>query len=131
MIVVDASSLLELLLQSSLADKLADRLLRPRESLHAPHLVDVEMLQVLRRLSLSSLLSDGRARQVLADLESLAIERHSHVDLLSRIWQLRASVTAYDAAYVALAEALDAPLITCDAKLAHAHGHGAIIELVG
>jgi predicted nucleic acid-binding protein len=73
---------------------------------------------------------DKQARQALDDLNNLVIERHEHQTLMHRIWQLRDSLTAYDGAYVALAEALSAPLLTYDAKLAGAHGHRATIELV-
>jgi predicted nucleic acid-binding protein len=73
---------------------------------------------------------DKQARQALDDLNNLVIERHEHQTLMRRIWQLRDSLTAYDGAYVALAEALSAPLLTYDAKLAAAHGHRATIELV-
>jgi predicted nucleic acid-binding protein len=130
LIVVDASALLELLLQTDLADRLMDRALAPSESLHAPHLLDIEIISALRRLAQREEISIKRAEQVLADFSQLLIQRHGHQQLTERIWQFRESLTAYDGAYVALAEALDAPLLTCDAKLAHAHGHHAKIELV-
>jgi predicted nucleic acid-binding protein len=75
-------------------------------------------------------ISGLRAEQALQDYGGLVIDKHSHRDLLARIWQLRDSVTAYDAAYLALAEALDAPLLTCDTKLGRAHGHRASVEVV-
>jgi len=129
MIVVDASAVLELLLQTQLATNIADRVLDTRESIHAPHLLDVEVAQVLRRLVRARMLGKTRALEALADLTELAIERHSHEPLLQRMWAMRA-LTAYDAAYIALAEALDAPLLTCDGKLSRAHGHSATIELI-
>jgi predicted nucleic acid-binding protein len=129
-IVVDASALIELLLRTPRAQAVADRLLTAEQSLHAPHLVDVEIAQVLRRYLRVGALSAARAKQALDDLSALPMDRHPHTDLLSRIWQLRDALTAYDAAYVALAEALRAPLLTCDGKLARAHGHKAQIELV-
>ena len=129
MIVVDASAVLELLLQTQLATDIADRVLDTRESIHAPHLLDVEVAQVLRRLVRARTLGKTRALEALADLTELAIERHSHEPLLRRMWAMRA-LTAYDAAYIALAEALDAPLLTCDGKLSRVHGHGATIELI-
>ena len=89
----------------------------------------MEIVQALRRLVRLGDIDAERAEQALEDLENLVIERYSHQELLARVWQLRESMTAYDGAYVALAEALDAPLLTCDAKLARSHGHGAIIEL--
>ncbi|HEY9530116.1 MAG TPA: type II toxin-antitoxin system VapC family toxin [Burkholderiales bacterium] len=129
MIVVDASALLELLLGTARAAQIGARALSPDQRLHAPHLLDVEIVQALRRLVRLGDIDAERAEQALEDLENLVIERYSHQELLARVWQLRESMTAYDGAYVALAEALDAPLLTCDAKLARSHGHGAIIEL--
>jgi predicted nucleic acid-binding protein len=75
-------------------------------------------------------ISVARAEQALDDLTRLAILRHAHQPLIARIWQIRDAITAYDGAYIALAEALGAPLLTCDGKLARAHGHNAVIELV-
>lgn len=130
MIVIDASALLELLLQTRLASRLMERALTPSESLHAPHLLDIEIVHAMRRLVQRGEISVTRAEQALADFSKVLIMRHGHQPLTERIWQYRDSLTAYDGAYVALAEALDAPLLTCDAKLAHAHGHHAQIELV-
>lgn len=130
MIVVDASAVLELLLQTPRATTVANRLFDRRESIHAPHLLDVEVAQVLRRLVLARTLAEARAVDALSDLEGLNIERHPHLPLLRRIWTLRNAISAYDAAYVALAEGLGAPLLTCDGKLARAHGHAATIELL-
>jgi len=127
MIVVDASAVLELLLQTPLATDIADRVFDARESVHAPHLLDVEVAQVLRRLVRARTLGKTRALEALTEL---AIERHSHEPLLRRMWAMRDALTAYDAAYIALAEALDAPLLTCDGKLSRAHGHGATIQLI-
>jgi predicted nucleic acid-binding protein len=130
LIVVDASALLELLLGTARADRIASFALAPEERLHAPHLLDIEIAQALRRLVQLGEVATARAQQALDDQAALVVERHSHQSLLPRIWQLRESITAYDAAYVALAEALDAPLLTCDAKLARSHGHRARMELV-
>jgi predicted nucleic acid-binding protein len=130
LIVVDASALLEVLLKTALADRLMDRVFAPSESLHAPHLLDIEVTNALRRLVLREEVTAVRAEQALEDFSQLLIERHGHQLLTARIWQMRESMTAYDGAYVALAEALAAPLLTCDAKLARAHGHQANIELV-
>ena len=88
------------------------------------------MAQTLRRLALSGDLVERRAIQALDDFRGIRIERHPHADLVIRAWQLRTALTAYDAMYVALADALDAPLVTCDARLARAHGHGAIVQAV-
>jgi predicted nucleic acid-binding protein len=130
LIVIDASALLEILLQTPRADQLMGRALEPSERMHAPHLLDVEVTQVLRRLAQRKEITAARAEQALDDLNNLVVERHEHQTLVRRIWQLRDSLTAYDCAYVALAEALEAPLLTCDSKLAGAHGHHATIELV-
>lgn len=127
MIVIDASAVLELLLQTDKGVRVADRALAPQQRLHAPHLIDVEVTQTLRRLTHSKAMPARRAEQALADFSHLSIERHSHQDLVARLWQLRDALSAYDAAYVALAEALDAPLLSCDGKLARAHGHRAEI----
>jgi predicted nucleic acid-binding protein len=130
LIVVDASALLEMLLQTQRANQLMQRALESSQRMHAPHLLDIEVTQVLRRLVQRKEITIARAEQALHDLAQLLIERHEHRALLPRVWQLRDSLTAYDAAYVALAEALEAPLLTCDAKLAGARGHRATIELV-
>ena len=130
MIVLDASAAVELVLRTQLAARIAKRVLNPAQELHAPHLVDIEVTQTLRRLTQSAALAPTRAELALADFEDLAIERHAHPALLRRIWALRSAMSAYDGAYVALAEALAAPLVTCDARLARAHGHGAEIELI-
>lgn len=130
MIVVDASAIIEILLQTPRAERLMARALNPMEGLHAPHLLDIEVTHVLRRLVLQRQIPAARGVSALQDLRELVIERHSHEALLSRIWQLRDSMTCYDAAYASLAEALRAPLLTCDRKLAGAHGHTATVELI-
>jgi predicted nucleic acid-binding protein len=129
-IVLDASAALELLLQTTLGIRVADRALAAQESLHAPHLLDAEVTQVFRRYTLAGELTTARAEQGLTDYADLPLTRYAHTDLLPRVWDLRDSLTAYDAIYVALAEALDAPLLTTDPKLARAHGHDATIELL-
>jgi predicted nucleic acid-binding protein len=130
LIVADASALLELLLATARADRVGARALAAGERLHAPHLLDIEVAQALRRLVQLKNVTAGRAEQALKDFRDFVIERHAHAELLPRIWQLRGSVTAYDAAYLALAEALEAPLLTCDAKLARSHGHSVKVELI-
>lgn len=97
--------------------------------LHAPHLIDVEALQVLRRLVAGGLLSSDRAADARADLLDLAITRYPHGGLMERAWELRENLTAYDAVFVALSELLDAPLITGDGRLASAPGHHAVVEV--
>ena len=118
MTVVDASAMVELLLGTETGARLMARLLRDEASLHAPHLIDLEVAQVLRRYSALGDLSAQRAGEALADLADLQLHRYPHDILMPRIWELRHNLTAYDAAYVALAEALESPLVTCDARLA-------------
>jgi predicted nucleic acid-binding protein len=130
LIVVDASAILELLLQTPKAARLETLALDPDEQLHAPHLIDVEVTRTLRRLVLAKEMSVRRAEQALDDYSLFVIERHDHRDLVRRAWELRDAVTAYDGVYLALAEALASTLITCDAKLARANGHRAKITLV-
>lgn len=129
MIVVDASALLEVLLRTPAAPALESRLFAPGEALHAPHLIDVEVAQVLRRYAAGGEIDGRRGIAALADLADLPLRRHEHGVLLQRAWALRNNVTAYDAVYVALAEALDAPLVTRDRRLAAATGHQATIDL--
>jgi predicted nucleic acid-binding protein len=129
-IVIDASALLEILLRTDRADRLMERAFSGSEQMHAPQLLDIEVTQVLRRLVRQKEITVARAEQALQDLADLLIERHEHQALVQRIWQLRDSLSAYDGAYVALAEAIAAPLLTCDGKLAGSHGHRATIELV-
>jgi len=130
MIVVDASVLVEVLLRMPGADAIAPRLFDSRQSLHAPHLIDIEIAQVVRRFALSGELEERRGREALADLSDFPLRRYPHDALLPRIWDLRNNLTGYDAAYVALAEALDAPLLTRDQRLARAAGHDARVELL-
>jgi predicted nucleic acid-binding protein len=129
-IVVDASPLLEALLRTPAAKAVENRLFAPGQTLHAPHLLDVEVAQVIRRYAASGEIDSERGRMALTDLADLPLRRYPHDFLLPRIWDLRNNLTAYDAAYVALAEALDAPLLTRDRRLAAAAGHRAQIELV-
>ena len=130
MIVLDASAILELLLRTPEGMLIEERVFSPGETLHAPHLIDVEVAQVLRRYATLGDIAPVRARQALDDLVDLPISRYPHQLFLPRIWDLRDNITAYDAAYLALAEALAAPLLTRDRRLANAPGHSAAIELV-
>ncbi len=98
--------------------------------MHAPHLLDLEVAQVLLRYCLAGDLEPARGREALEDLADLPVVRYPHDVMLERIWELRQSITAYDAAYLALAEALDAPLLTRDSRLASARGHNAVVEVV-
>ena len=117
MIVLDASSVVELLLRTDLGDVVAERIATPSESLHVPHLLDIEVLHALRRYSLNGQLSPDRAADAVRDLMDLDLTRYSHDVLVPRIWELRVNATAYDAAYIALAEVLGARLVTCDVRL--------------
>ena len=130
MIVLDASAAVELVLRLPLADVVGERLADPDEAVHAPHLLAVEVAQVIRRYVSGGELRKQRAEQALLDLVDLDVVRHPHEPLVPAMWRLRSNLTAYDAAYVALAEALDAPLLTLDARLVGAPGHQAVIELV-
>lgn len=130
MIVVDASAILELLLRTPASPPIERRLFESNQSLHAPHLLDVEVAQVVRRYVTAGEADARRGGEALKDLSDLALTRYPHDFLLPRIWELRSNLSAYDAVYIALAEVLDAPLITRDQKLAKAPGHRARIEVV-
>lgn len=130
MIVLDASALLDSLLRKPAAPMIERRMFGSGETLHAPHLIDVEVAHVLRRFAAAGEIDEERGRAALADLADFPIRRYPHGFLLPRAWQLRNNLTAYDAVYVALAEALDAPLLTRDEGIAAAPGHYAQIELV-
>ncbi len=128
MIVVDTSAIIGVLAGQPRVPRLVDRLISDSD-LHAPHLVDVEFQHALRRLVVARAISDERAADARMDFADLTIIRYPHVSLADRMWELRHNVTAYDAAFLALAEALDAPLVTCDARLARAPGHAATVEV--
>jgi predicted nucleic acid-binding protein len=130
MIVVDASALLEVLLRTRAALVVEKRLLDEHETLHAPHLIDVEVAQVIRRYAANGEIDSRRGSAALDDLAAFSMHRYPHDVLLPRVWELRNNLTAYDAVYVALAEALDATLLTRDRRLAAAAGHRARVELV-
>jgi len=129
-IVVDASALLETLLRTPAAEAVEKRLFAARETLHAPHLLDVEVAQVIRRYAAIGEIDAERGHAALVDLGDFPLRRYPHGLLLPRVWELRHNLTAYDAVYVALAETLDAPLLTRDRRLAAASGHDARVELV-
>lgn len=130
MTVLDASVVVELVLGTRAGLAILDRYFDGRSVLHAPSLVDVEVVQVLRRYVARREVADGRAREALDLLAALPIRRHDHGPLLERAWALRANMTVYDAVYVALAEGLRATLVTRDRKLAGAPGVAASVELV-
>jgi predicted nucleic acid-binding protein len=129
-IVVDASALLELLMNTAVGERVAARISDPEVALHAPHLIDLEVVQVLRRFVRDGDLGRTEAEIMLGALRGLDLERHGHEPLLDRIWSLRSNMTAYDASYVALAEALGARLLTCDARLARAPGSRIEVDLL-
>ena len=130
MIVIDASALLEVLLRTPAAGEVEKWLFDPGQTLHAPHLLDVEVAQVIRRYAANGEIDSDRGRAAVADLADFPLHRYPHDVLLPRIWELRNNLTAYDAVYVALAEALDAPLLTRDRRLlAAAAGHDVRIRL--
>jgi predicted nucleic acid-binding protein len=128
-IVLDASVALELLLDSPRGERARSRI-SETATLHAPHLLDLEVAQSLRRYERLGQLATERARGALWDLLEMPIDRYPHDPLLPRIWALRTNATAYDAAYIALAEALDATLLTTDSKMASVPGHRARVEVV-
>ena len=130
MIVLDASAIIEWLFQSPAGVRIDRRIFSASESLHAPHLVDVEVAQVLRRYARGKTITVQRGREALEDLGDMPLKRYPHDFLLPRIWELRATLSAYDATYVALAELMDAPLLTCDGKIAAASGHSANVEVI-
>lgn len=129
MIVLDTSAVVDWLLQTPAGQRIEQRIYARQETLHSVHLLDVEFLQVLRRLVREGTLTAKRAGEAIEDLAALRITRYAPVLLLEQIWRLRQNLTAYDAAYVALAERLQAPLITRDRRIAAAPGHGAAIEV--
>ncbi len=130
MIVVDASAIIESLLRTSGAEAIDRRLFNSGVTLHAPHLLDIEVAQTIRRYVAAADITVERGAEALADLAAFPLRRHPHDLLLPRIWALRNNFTAYDAAYVALAEALDAALLTCDQRLASAVKDHALVGLV-
>jgi predicted nucleic acid-binding protein len=129
LIVVDASAILEVLLNTPKAAGVSARIFDERETLHAPHLIDLEVAQVLRRYDAAGELATERAAQALDDLSALPLQRYPHDLLVRRIWELRKNVTAYDAAYLALAESLGATLVTRDARLSRVRGVAARVEI--
>jgi predicted nucleic acid-binding protein len=129
-IVVDASVLAEILLQTRAAESVERQLFDFDQKLHAPHLLDIEVAHVVRRYSATGAISAGQGRAALLDLAEFPLRRHPHTVLLQRVWKLRDNLSAYDAIYVALAEALNAPLFTRDRRLAAAAGVHARIEVI-
>jgi predicted nucleic acid-binding protein len=129
-IVLDASAVVEWLLGLPHAREVGERLADSGHSLHVPHLLAVEVTQVVRRYEAAGEITTSRAVEALGDLTDLDATRHDHEPLLPLVWHFRANLTAYDAIYVALSLALDAPLVTLDGRLAAAP-HDAVVDLVG
>jgi predicted nucleic acid-binding protein len=130
MIVLDASAVVELLLDTVAGRRVGALIADAETGLHVPHLLDVEALSALRRFAREGILDDEEVEAAIDDLLALDLQRHSHEGLLERVWALRQNLSAYDGIYVALAEALDATLITCDSRLARTSGTRARIEVV-
>jgi predicted nucleic acid-binding protein len=129
-IILDASAALEWLLRTRTGIKIDKRIFSPQVPLHAPHRLDVEVAQVLRRYVRDKTIAAQRGQEALEDLGDLPLNRYPHDFLIPRVWELPATLTAYDAIYVALAELLDAPLLTCDGRIASAPGHHANVEVI-
>ena len=129
MIVLDASAAIDWLLQTAVGQEIEDRIYSRGESLHAPHLLDLEVAQVLRRLVREAAVSGPRADQAIQDLLDLRVTRYPHFVFLPHIWRLRHNFSAYAAAYIALTEKLGATLITRDIRLASASARTVSIEL--
>lgn len=128
MIVLDASVVVELLTNGPLTPSLSRDLAGRSDSFLAPHLLDIEVASALRNLAAGQRIDSHRSEQLLAGLAALPVERYAHTPLLGRIWELRHNFTCYDAAYIALAEATNAILYTCDEKLSK--GHHARVRLL-
>ncbi len=131
MIVLDASAAIDLLLGLTASGRLRVRLGQAQGLIVAPHLIDLEVAQVLRRFVSLGKLDAVRAEEALGDFSALGIRRQAHDVLLPRVWELRHNATAYDAAYLALSEVVRAPLITCDPKMSAVPGSSAVVEVFG
>ena len=130
MIVLDASAAVAVLLNLGTgATRIRERMRREEDGLHVPHLFEIEVLNALRHHALRHGISEGRGLELLEDLTTMSVSRYAHTAMLPRIWELRANVSAYDAAYIALAETLEAPLVTRDVRLARTPGIRAEVEV--
>ena len=130
MIVLDASAALELLLNTGKGKLIAQEIISGQTTLHAPHLIDLEIVQSLRRYVLSGNMSEARAMTAINHWLQLDVARYPHEPFIATIWQYRNNITAYDAAYVALAKVLKATLVTCDNALAEITGLDKSIEVI-
>ncbi len=129
MVVADASAVVEMLVATPRGGAIAEHLIESGQPTVAPQLLDIEVLHVIRRFNRTNRLTVARAEQALEDLGKLAITRYEHEPLRPAIWRLRNVLTAYDAAYVALAELLGGSIVTCDAKLTRSTGHDVTFRL--
>jgi predicted nucleic acid-binding protein len=129
-IALDASALVELILDTPTGQLVAARIADPAVGLHVPHLADIEVVQALRRYVRDGEIEAHAAEAALDDFRALDLQRHPHEPLLERVWALRKNLTAYDAVYVALAEVLDSVLLTCDGPLSRAPGMARRIVLI-
>ena len=126
--VLDASAVVEVLTGARPDPALLDRI-EGADALYAPHLIDAEAVHALRGLARGGVIGEDAAAEARRGLQNLGIIRYPHTGLVERVWELRHSFTAYDALYVALAETLEVPLVTADAKLTRGSGHQAEIDL--
>lgn len=131
MSVIDASVLVDALVGiDKVADEARYRLAGDPE-LHVPHLVDMEVTSSIRGLRIAKVIDETRAVSAIDDLQQLDLFRYPHGPLLHRVWELRSNLTPYDAVYVALAEALQTVLVTCDARIARAPGLHCAVQVLG
>ncbi len=131
MLVVDASAVAELLLARPGAESVARHVAEHEYALHAPQVIDLEVLSALRRVVIAGEATRDRASESVSAFLDLPVERYAHLPLLQRVWQLRDNFSAYDAAYMALTEALGAPLLTADGRFARAaRTHGDVEVLL-
>lgn len=129
MIVLDASAAIDWLLQTPAGQRIEQRIYSQNESLHCPHMMDLEIAQVLRRLVRESIITAHRAQEAIQDVLDLKITRYPHFVFLPRIWHYRHNFSAYDSAYLALTEELGATLLTRDSRFAAAIGRATRVEL--
>jgi predicted nucleic acid-binding protein len=127
LIVLDASAVVDYLVDAGERGEWVRDTIKDELSVSAPHLIDVEVLSALRKRLEGKELSRRRAEDAIADFRDLALIRYPATPLLDRIWELRSTLTAYDAAYVSLSEALGTALVTTDVRLGRSHGHVADI----
>ncbi|MFN2470506.1 MAG: type II toxin-antitoxin system VapC family toxin [Gaiellaceae bacterium] len=121
MIVLDSSAAVDFVARLGFGEWVGAAI-RAEPTVHAPHVLDVEVLGALRRLVLRALITEDEAHGALEDFKALRVRRYPHVPFVARIWELRQTLSPPDAAFVALAEALDARLVTTDQRLARAPG---------